>query len=373
MGIREKIERNPYRVLGVYAGSSPAEESKHKSRIMAFSNVGRTAEFEFPVDGMLSPMERTADMATEAAQILSLPRDRVYNALFWIGNGESRWSRELNSAIEALLNLDFLSAICHYGNLIYNDTLRSEFLEATTHGLATFSQIQLTVMVDDLLADWKPESIAEMFAGLRPDDCRNPLVRYFFTEELIPAFEETLPKQSDFTLSIGEDPDFNESLKRFISVFDARFGFLEKARMIFGNDSLEYKSMAEQTVNNLYECARIFVEDIGNWIWTNDITTMKGGERINWVARATKPLVKSCMAIMEDLWAYVVTKVESLAFTRDSILMTSTKLKELEEEYKNNYTNDNETISKASRKFETRQLARDVVWLVIMTILFLLF
>ena len=45
-----RIENNPYRVLGVYAGGPIAVEVKHLNQIRAFSKVGQPASFDMRGD-----------------------------------------------------------------------------------------------------------------------------------------------------------------------------------------------------------------------------------------------------------------------------------------------------------------------------------
>ena len=124
MNCRDRIQNNPYRALGVHVGAPASLELRNKNRIAAYSKVGLQTTFYFPIEEKLTPLERTETAAEEALRTLALPKDRIVNAFFWVGNGDSVWSRELTEAVNSLLDGKQLEACWHYGNLIYNQDLR---------------------------------------------------------------------------------------------------------------------------------------------------------------------------------------------------------------------------------------------------------
>jgi len=78
----EIIEKNPFRILGLFANSSEKELQKNKSKIKAYSKVGKTIIFDtdFP---FLPVVNRTDNMLNYAYSKLQQNRDKVHYGLFW--------------------------------------------------------------------------------------------------------------------------------------------------------------------------------------------------------------------------------------------------------------------------------------------------
>ena len=133
----EIIANNPLRVLGVYVGDSMAQEVNNMSRIAAYSEVGKTAEFSLRGDDRLPPLQRTKEMAANARQRLTLPNDRLRYALFWYGTPENI---ELNKAVDAMVEGRQSDALVHYIAMINDEGQYHSFLQAATHGLLSPSK-----------------------------------------------------------------------------------------------------------------------------------------------------------------------------------------------------------------------------------------
>jgi hypothetical protein len=79
------ILQNPYRVIGVYAGSSQRLIEKQKARINAFQRVGKN--IEFPSDlGVLDNPDRSESAIKKAFSQTQINKDKVFHALFWFIN-----------------------------------------------------------------------------------------------------------------------------------------------------------------------------------------------------------------------------------------------------------------------------------------------
>lgn len=180
---KDRIENNPYRILGVYVGSPVSVEVNHLNRIRAFSKVGQIISFQLTGDDLLQPIVRTEEAAETAVQTLSLTKDRVENSLLWFSDGKSDWGRILNDAVEALIMGDYTSAVNSYEKLVSNDSLRENFLESVTHGLLTMSRDDLGDIIVELICS-----------------CENDLEGFWLAEGCKPSgriakilFEKTIP------------------------------------------------------------------------------------------------------------------------------------------------------------------------------------
>ncbi len=82
------ILKNPYRVIGVLAGSSAKEELNKTKRLKMFLEADQEPDedYSFPALGQL---ERTPGIVDTAKARLNLNNDRVNAALFWFYNGRA--------------------------------------------------------------------------------------------------------------------------------------------------------------------------------------------------------------------------------------------------------------------------------------------
>lgn len=95
------IVNNPFRVAGVLANTTERELQKQKTRIKAYTKVGREVESDFDFQ-VLPGITRTEESVNEAFSKIEQNQDRVSSGLFWFLN-ESPFD---NTAIEYLKNGD---------------------------------------------------------------------------------------------------------------------------------------------------------------------------------------------------------------------------------------------------------------------------
>jgi hypothetical protein len=80
------IKNNPYRILGLLAGTSLKDQTRQTNRLKQFIDAEQevTDDFSFPVFG---DMIRTINSVNEAVSRLNLNNDRMNAAMFWFYNG----------------------------------------------------------------------------------------------------------------------------------------------------------------------------------------------------------------------------------------------------------------------------------------------
>ena len=80
------IKKNPYRILGLLAGTSLKDQTRQTNRLKQFIDAEQEVadDFSFPV---LGNMNRTINSVDEAVSKLNLNNDRMNAALFWFYNG----------------------------------------------------------------------------------------------------------------------------------------------------------------------------------------------------------------------------------------------------------------------------------------------
>lgn len=79
----EIIQSNPYRVLGVYSNSPKKDVVANKGKITAFLKVGRSVPFTLDLNGILSPINRDANIVAQADAHLTLPEGQIKYGQFW--------------------------------------------------------------------------------------------------------------------------------------------------------------------------------------------------------------------------------------------------------------------------------------------------
>ena len=82
------INSNPYRKLGLLAGTKASEQSRQVKRLKQFIEAEQEpdANFSFPILGDFS---RTLESVADAEQKINLDNDKMNAALFWFYNGNT--------------------------------------------------------------------------------------------------------------------------------------------------------------------------------------------------------------------------------------------------------------------------------------------
>jgi hypothetical protein len=80
------IKNNPYRIVGLLAGSSAKEQTRQINRLKKYLEAEQDPQddFSFPA---LGEFHRTLESVEEAASKLTLDNDKINAALFWFWNG----------------------------------------------------------------------------------------------------------------------------------------------------------------------------------------------------------------------------------------------------------------------------------------------
>lgn len=259
---KERIENNPYRILGLYVGSPKSVEVSHLNRIIAFSKVGQVASFDLRGDDLLQPIDRTGELANAAYQTLSLAKDRIENALLWFGDDDKEWGRVLNEAVRALLEGNYTDAINSYETLISEDSLRESFLDSSSHGLMAMSKDQLALMIAELICYCEDDMESFwMSEGEKPSG----LIAYILFERVIPGKLEALLQSIEFYRINGID--FYEFIDRFENTLIEIKPLIGKVGDMYGTDSPQYKSIVEELYKKIYARGAFLIKEIGKFTW----------------------------------------------------------------------------------------------------------
>lgn len=291
---KERIENNPFRILGLYVGMPKSVEVSRLNRIRAFSNVGQEASFELRGDDVLQPIARTKESAETAAQTLSLPKDRIENSLLWFSDGTKDWGMVLNEAVQGLLDNDYTKAINSYNRLISDNSLRIPFIESITNGLMTLSADELTVMISDLILSCE-DNLDEYWMS----SCQKPSGNLAFV-----LFDKSiLNKLENLIQSIGKynsgKIDFYARIAQFENTLTEIKPILEAFREVYGEKNIMYLTTAEQLYKSICEEGGNLIDQIGGFIWRQEPQYLNYDNSYK-KYRSKMPIecVKECMRLM---------------------------------------------------------------------------
>lgn len=78
------LQNNPYRILGVYSNSPTRERLANHNRMKAFLKVGKPVSFPLDLPQYLPTINRTEATVADADAKLTLPKDQILYAQFWL-------------------------------------------------------------------------------------------------------------------------------------------------------------------------------------------------------------------------------------------------------------------------------------------------
>ncbi len=82
------IYQNPYRVIGILAAATEREIQRRKSKIQAYSKIGKEIDSEYDFN-FIKPINRSEEKINKAFSSLEKTQDKVMYALFWFLNNNA--------------------------------------------------------------------------------------------------------------------------------------------------------------------------------------------------------------------------------------------------------------------------------------------
>lgn len=362
MDIRRKIGMNPYRVLGVYVGCSPAIEVHNRSIVSAWSKVGRTADFKLRGDDRLPGLERTDGMVEEAFKVLALPVDRIDNAYLWYADSSSPWALTLNAAVDSLLDGRYGDAIALYGELLDDDDERGEFVKAVTHGLKAFDKEYLAGRLADLFVEIGPDLLS---CRMSSEYCGMHSYLYDM------VFDRTNVQQIKTLLSefMQGTSDMYGLMSNLKSIVSSVMSIMRESGRFYAVNDLRYKDLAETVARAIYTQGRIVVNVIGRWAWD----MFEFGVWIDAAGNIVKPAghhttrtyrsLRLCMYYIEEVRKLVENAVNELRLDSDSYTLVADSAIAFEREVLDKYVSD-PSLRRITLWHRIGRVSSNVFWLV---------
>lgn len=373
---KERIENNPYRILGVYVGNPLSVEVNHLSRICAFSKVGQVASFSLRGDDILRPIVRTEESANAAYQTLSIAKDRIENALLWFGDGDKEWGSVLNEAVQAIILGDYAKAINSYEKLISEDSLRESFLESTSHGLLTLSKEQLAGLISELIISCEDE-----LESFWMSDCNKPsgLIAITLFEKSVPVKLESLIQSIEFynifdTLSTSKEIhciDFYEYIDRFEKTLNEIRRLLEKVGEMYGINSIQYKERAEEFCRKIYSGGVYLIKQIGEFVWMQDSKNKSDDNSYkNYRSKMPVGTIRACMNLIGRVDTIVNETVNEVLIDDMSKIIVYPDFNRYQSAKKLEFVERDDIIRRSVRSFQIKRGVTIAVWLALLYLIF---
>lgn len=373
---KERIENNPYRILGVYVGSPISVEVNHLNRIRAFSKVGQPATFQMRGDEVLSLVLRTEESAEAAAQILSLARDRVENSLIWFSDGYQDWGRVLNAAVEALLENDYAKAINYYELLISDRSLREDFLASVTHGLLTLTREDLANIISEIIC-----SCEDDIEGFWMSDCIKPSgqIASILFEKTIRVKLETLIQSIELYDILGNlstdkelhGIDFYDFIDRFVNTLNEIRPILQTVGDVYGVESIEYKSFTEDLCKKTYTRGAYLIHQIGEFVWIqNPKNRLPDNSYKKYRSKMPVGCIRACMDLISSVdtivnetinWAKIDAVSEKILYSDIDSYQTAKRIE---------FVSSDDIIRRSVRSFQIKRGITIAAWLAFLYLVF---
>ena len=294
------IENNPYRILGVLSNSSMKEIVSNFGKIKAFAKTGKSVSFNNDFIQLLGPINRDSQLATDAYNAISLPKDRFVAGLFWfiqdspidevainkLRAGDIQGAITLlrkkvtvsacvNLAIIHLIEKKWTTALYYYTYLLNSEERRQQLLSIITDNESLLSEKDIVeYFVEKLISSFPDvgwvESIHQHEVTIE-DKTYN--IENFFGDSNV--YECLIKKGNDklFKLirnSINKanstpktDAKANLKAAKLLEK-DAKF-VLRSLRLSLGKDNKEYISLCDQVANVILDrCIDYYNHDQNN-------------------------------------------------------------------------------------------------------------
>lgn len=270
----ELIDKNPYRILGVFSNASLKEITANKTKLARYASVGKSVSFDADMDGVLPPVTRTAESVEKAFADLSLPQDKLKHALFWFvkdtnfdelalghlnagsvdkaaelfGKRES-WSGLMNTGVLAMVQGDMGIAIGCLTKVIHTSDYRTAMLNAVCGDTFQIKEAELAKQFVDKLKEMRPASeLYPLFVANSFDISDADYLKGSMTDEPTEKLNAEISKAK----AVKEDGvamyEAGAALQRNAKPL------LEQLEGLLGVSSMEYKLLVDKCAKAVLQC-----------------------------------------------------------------------------------------------------------------------
>lgn len=268
------IDQNPFRVFGVYSNASLKELTANKTRISAYTKVGKSVAFPLDSISSLPDVQRTQEAIQNADHELNMPQNKLIHALFWFvvgssldemaighylaGNGDK--AKELlhkRPSSTSYVNLSVISFI--EGN--YGDALQSVFTIIEDPEMCksfvtlicgeTFvidSQDLWKAYIDTVIKEIKASALLKCITSQHSVD--TSYIKNIALEEPLQLLNSQL---GDVSSKLNNSTPA-VAYKLGLQLMKAAKEHLPKVKMLIGKHDVRYISVADALANQILQC-----------------------------------------------------------------------------------------------------------------------
>ena len=276
----EAIYKNPFRFFGVYSNTSVKECIANENRVKRLCQVGKAVDFPMELNSILPKMERKVEDIDIARNQISLPEDKIQNALFWFINdseidgksleflqqgdtekalsllySERTYSSLVNRSVLTLLLGEWENSIANMTAMINDEEYRSLFIHSVCGPLYEISMEKLIQLYINELIKYKTlPDLFVLFKTHSKNRCGCDYIGEFISEQAEKAVDDILSQFHKQDKNI-------QSAKKLV---EDSSPYLAALREIKDNEDVRYRhisTLVEETalnaiiadVNNTFE------------------------------------------------------------------------------------------------------------------------
>lgn len=355
------IQNNPFRVVGVLANASEREIQKNKSKIKAYSKIGKTIDFDldFPV---LDKINRNENQIHQALSDLEQNQSKLNHSIFWFlkttpfdetamayliqGNVEKAlfiWDK-ITSNKEVTLknyssfnNLGTLQLLSSTKNQIKRGIeTKLKLLEAPAFNNFAQLVVDETHLINNedqirLFIDQTLQEVSEVFSNEEAldlfDNCKG-IAKEYLSKKLINEHTQSIDNLIAKTKRKRKEK-VAESYDNGVLLYSEANPYLLKIKSSLGANNLQFKLLADNLAKEIMQCG---IDYFQYWNETKDpssqsIRILKYAQSIA-VSNPVKDRIKDNIegieewketALIEDDLVFIAQKLEAFQSQRDSI------------------------------------------------------
>ena len=269
------IEKNPFRILGVFSNSTLKDITANQTRITAYAKVCKTISFPLDSAGDLSNVERTSENVIWANHEITLPQKKIVHALLWFAKGsnideiainhymggDAEKAKELLSkkvSSTSLVNLSVIGlieaslevAIQNILTLVSDKTLCNSFVSLVCGETFTIDPADLwKAYIDTLLLEYKASAILRAIPASTPES-ELEYVKNKALEEPIRILNSGIQKAQEQLKQDNPNIAYQAGLQLMRIVKKQ----LPTVKQLVGSSDFRYVSIADALANQILQC-----------------------------------------------------------------------------------------------------------------------
>lgn len=269
------VEQNPFRVLGVFSNASLKEITANRTRIAAYTKVGKTISFTLDAAGCNSAIHRSAEILSVVEHELSLPQTKIVNALFWFINGTSideiaighlakgdiAKAKEILSKKETFSSLINLSVLGHCTGdlslalnsmylLVSNEGYCKAFVTAICGDTYTIAPFDLwKIYIDKLTSEKKASDLLKAFSTQYTG-----IERDYLKDKVIEKIVVTINKEIENSDEILKEQNPTRAYMAGIRLMDISKKGLPIVKRLVGEKDFRYINIADALAKQILQC-----------------------------------------------------------------------------------------------------------------------